>query len=81
MMMLDIKTKTKMSKEEMERCYENYSKEYEKDNSIGSILLVKRHNFAGKEMYRKLTIEMFEGIMDSDENFRNKWTLKPKQRR
>ena len=42
--------------------------------------VVKRHNFAGKEMYRKLTIEMFEGIMDSDENFRNKWTLKPKQR-
>jgi hypothetical protein len=67
-----------MNKEELERCYENYSKEYEKDNSIGSILLVQRID--GKEIYRKLTIEMFEGIMDSDENFRNKWTLKPKQR-
>ena len=77
---IKVETKTKMSKEEIERCYENYSKEYEKDNSIGSILLVKRHNFAGKKIYRKLTIEMFEGIMDSDENFRNKWTLKPKQR-
>jgi len=67
-----------MNKEELERCYENYSKEYEKDNSIGSILLVQRID--GKEIYRKLTIEMFEGIMDSDENFRNKWTLKPKQK-
>ncbi len=67
-----------MSKEELERCYENYSKEYEKDNSIGMTLLVQRVD--GKTMYRKPTIEMFEGLMDSDENFRNKWTLKPKQR-
>ena len=67
-----------MSKEELERCYENYSKEYEKDNSIGSTLLVQRAD--GKTMYRKLTIEMFEGLMDSDENFRNKWTIKPIQR-
>ena len=67
-----------MSKEELERCYENYSKEYEKDHSIGMIL----HKRAdGNMMYRKPTIEMFEGLMDSNENFRNKWTLKePKQR-
>ncbi len=67
-----------MSKEELERCYENYSKEYEKDNSIGMTLLVQRVD--GKTMYRKPTIEMFEGLMDSDENFRNKWIIKPKQR-
>jgi len=67
-----------MSEEELERCYENYSKEYEKDHSIGMTLLVQRVD--GKTMYRKPTIEMFEGLMDSDENFRNKWTLKPKRR-
>ena len=67
-----------MSKEELERCYENYSKEYEKDHSIGMTLLVQRVD--DKTMYRKPTIEMFEGLMDNDENFRNKWTLKPKQR-
>ena len=54
--------------------YENYSKEYEKDNSIGMCLLVARMD--GKKTYRKPNKEMFIGLCTHDETFSKKWGLK-----
>jgi hypothetical protein len=66
-----------MSKEQhelLDKAYENYSKEYEKDNSIGMCLLVARMD--GKKTYRKPNKEMFVGLCTSDKTFSEKWGLK-----
>jgi hypothetical protein len=66
-----------MNKEQQELlndAYENYSKEYEKDNSIGMCLLVARMD--GKKTYRKPNKEMFVGLCTSDKTFSEKWGLK-----
>jgi hypothetical protein len=58
--------------------YENYSKEYEKDNSIGMCLLVKRLD--GKSTYRKPNKEMFVDLCTYDKTFSEKWGLKIEER-
>ena len=68
-----------MSKEQIiDDAYENYSKEYEKDNSIGMCLLVARMD--GKSTYRKPDKEMFIGLCTHDETFSKKWGLKIEER-
>jgi hypothetical protein len=70
-----------MNKEQQElldKAYENYSKEYEKDNSIGMCLLVARMD--GKKTYRKPNKEMFVGLCTSDKTFSEKWGLKIEER-
>ena len=57
----------------IDEAYENYSKEYEKDNSIGMCLLVKRLD--GKKTYRKPNKEMFVDLC-YDKTFSEKWGLK-----
>jgi hypothetical protein len=71
-----------MNKEQQElldAAYENYSKEYEKDNSIGMCLLVARLD--GKKTYRKPDKEMFVGLCTSDKTFSEKWGLKIEERK
>jgi hypothetical protein len=66
-----------MNKEQqdlLDKAYENYSKEYEKDNSIGMCLLVARLD--GKKTYRKPDKEMFVGLCTYDKTFSEKWGLK-----
>jgi hypothetical protein len=58
----------------IDEAYENYSKEYEKDNSIGMCLLVKRLD--GKSTYRKPNKEMFVDLCTSDKTFSEKRGLK-----
>ena len=70
-----------MNKEQqdlLDKAYENYSKEYEKDNSIGMCLLVARMD--GKKTYRKPNKEMFVGLCTSDKTFSEKWGLKIEER-
>jgi len=70
-----------MNKEQQElldKAYENYSKEYEKDNSIGMCLLVARMD--GKKTYRKPNKEMFVGLCTSDKTFSEKWGLTIEER-
>jgi hypothetical protein len=70
-----------MNKEQLElldEVYENYSKEYEKDNSIGICLLVARTD--GKSTYRKPNKEMFIGLCTHDKTFSEKWGLKIEER-
>ena len=68
-----------MNKEQIiDEAYENYSKEYEKDNSIGMCLLVKRLD--GKSTYRKPDKEMFIGLCTHDETFSETWGLKIEER-
>jgi hypothetical protein len=64
----------KEQEELLDVAYENYSKEYEKDNSIGMCLLVKRMD--GKKTYRKPDKEMFVGLCTYDKTFSEKWGLK-----
>ena len=61
----------------LDKAYENYSKEYEKDNSIGMCLLVKRLD--GKKTYRKPNKEMFVDLC-YDKTFSEKWGLKIEER-
>jgi len=61
----------------IDEAYENYSKEYEKDNSIGMCLLVKRLD--GKKTYRKPNKEMFVDLC-YDKTFSEKWGLKIEER-
>ena len=64
-----------MNKEQIiDEAYENYSKEYEKDNSIGMCLLVARMD--GKSTYRKPNKEMFVDLCTHDKTFSQKWGLK-----
>ena len=58
--------------------YENYSREYEKDNSIGVFLPVARVD--GKHAYRKIDEERFIGLCIYDETFSEKWGLKIEER-
>ena len=68
-----------MNKEEIiDEAYENYSKEYEKDNSIGLCLLVD--NFDGRTTYRKPNKEMFVDLCTHDKTFSEKWGLKIEER-
>ncbi len=70
-----------MNKEQQElldAAYENYSKEYENDNSIGMCLLVARLD--GKKTYRKPDKEMFVGLCTSDKTFSEKWGLTIEER-
>ena len=62
----------------IDEAYENYSKEYEKDNSIGSTLLVRRLD--GKSVYRKPDKQMFIDLCTYDKTFSEKWGLKIKER-
>ena len=68
-----------MNKEQIiDEAYQNYSKEYEKDNSIGMCLLVKRVD--GKSTYRKPNKEMFVDLCTYDETFSEKCGLKIEER-
>ena len=70
-----------MNKEQQElvdEAYKNYSKEYEKDNSIGMCLLVKRLD--GKSIYRKPKKEMFVDLCTYDKTFSERWGLKIEER-
>ena len=58
--------------------YENYSKEYEKDNSIGMALLIQTVD--GKSVYRKPDREMFIGLCTHDASFSERWGLKIEER-
>ena len=58
--------------------YENYSKGYEKDNSIGLCLLVARMD--GRATYRKPDKEMFIGLCTDDPLFSETWGLKIEER-
>jgi hypothetical protein len=62
----------------LDEAYENYSKEYEKDNSIGMCLLVKRLD--GKSTYRKPNKEMFVDLCTYDKTFSERWGLKIEER-
>ena len=62
----------------IDEAYENYSKEYEKDNSIGILLLVKRVD--NKLVYKKLDKESFTGLCEHDESFSERWGLKIEER-
>jgi hypothetical protein len=55
----------------IDRAYEDYSRAYEKDNSVGLTLLVRRTD--GKSTYRKPDKEMFESMVLHDESFAKKW--------
>jgi hypothetical protein len=68
----------KEQEELLDVAYENYSKEYEKDNSIGMCLLVARMD--GKKTYRKPNKEMFVGLCTYDKTFSEKWGLKIEER-
>lgn len=57
----------------LEKAYANYSDAYEKDNSVGLTLLVKRTD--GESMHRKPSIEMFEGMAEADETFSKTWNV------
>jgi hypothetical protein len=68
----------KEQEELLDAAYENYSKEYEKDNSIGMCLLVKRLD--GKSTYRKPNKEMFVDLCTYDKTFSKKWGLRIEER-
>ena len=62
----------------IDEAYENYSREYEKDNSIGTFLPMLRVD--GKHTYRKLDKERFIGLCIYDEIFSERWGLKIEER-
>jgi hypothetical protein len=62
----------------VDQAYENYSKEYEKDNSIGITLLVKRAD--NKLVYRKPDRETFIGLCKYDKSFSGRCGLKIEER-
>lgn len=70
-----------MNKEQeilIDTAYENFSKEFEKDNSIGLCLLIKRLD--GKSTYQKPNKEMFVTLCEFDEVFAENWGLKIEER-
>jgi hypothetical protein len=70
-----------MNKEQeklVDEAYDFYSKEYEKDNSIGLCLLVQRVD--GRATYRKPDRQMFEDLCQYDTEFSEKWGLKIEER-
>ncbi len=62
----------------IDEAYENYSKEYVKDNSIGMCLLIARMD--GKSTYRKPNKEMFIDLCTHDKTFSERWGLKIEER-
>lgn len=62
----------------LEKAYRDYSEAYAKDNSIGLTMLVKRAD--GESMHRKPTIEMFEGMVESDKSFADQWNVSIEKR-
>ena len=62
----------------IDEAYENYCKEYEKDNSVGMLLLVKRVD--GKSVYRKPDIERFIALCTHEKTFSERWGLKIEER-
>jgi hypothetical protein len=68
----------KEQKELLDEAYDFYSKEYEKDNSIGLCLLVQRVD--GRATYRKPDRQMFEDLCQYDTEFSEKWGLKIEER-
>jgi hypothetical protein len=70
-----------MSKEQqqiIDEAYENHSKEYEKDNSIGisrAFALID-----GTRFYRKIDKETFIALCTCDETFSEQWGLKIEER-
>ena len=68
----------KEQKELLDEAYDFYSKEYEKDNSIGLCLLVQRVD--RRATYRKPDRKMFEDLCQYDTGFSEKWGLKIEER-
>jgi len=68
----------KEQEELLDEAYDFYSKEYEKDNSIGLCLLVQRVD--GRATYRKPDRQMFEDLCRYDTEFSEKWGLKIEER-
>lgn len=62
----------------IDKAYENYSKEYYKDNSVGLTLLVARID--GSVVYQKPDKEMFISMCTYDESFSQEWGLKIEER-
>jgi hypothetical protein len=62
----------------IDEAYENYSKEYEKDNSIGMCLLVARMD--GK-LFKCPTQEDFINQCKTDSEFSERWGLKIEERK
>jgi hypothetical protein len=62
----------------IDEAYENYSKEYVKENSIGMCLLIARMD--GKSTYRKPNKEMFIDLCTHDKTFSETWGLKIEER-
>jgi hypothetical protein len=58
----------------IDEVYENYSDAYEKDNSLGRLLLIKRKD--GKSTYRKIDKDTFIVLCTQDKSFSEKWGLK-----
>jgi len=62
----------------IDEAYDNYSKEYEKDNSIGILLLVKRLD--NELVYKKPDKESFIGLCKDGKLFSERWGLKIEER-
>jgi hypothetical protein len=62
----------------IDKAYDFYQKEYEKDNSIGLSLLVA--TIDGRAAYRKPDREMFIGLCAHSLEFSNRWGLKIEER-
>lgn len=58
--------------------YKTYENTYEKDNSIGLVLLEARID--GKTSYRKPTKEQFIDMIQADDEFAKKWGVKISER-
>lgn len=65
-------------KQIIDEAYADYSKAYEKDNSVGLALLVQRAD--GHAVYRKPDKEMFVTMCTYDKSFSEEWGLKIEER-
>jgi hypothetical protein len=63
-----------LSDELIDESYKNYCDAYEKDNSLGTLLLVSRVD--GKSMYRKIDKDRFILLCTHDKAFSERWGLK-----
>lgn len=62
----------------IDEAYENYSKAYEKDNSVGLTALVKMVD--GRSLHRKPSKDMFVAMCTHDKTFSERWVLKIEER-
>ena len=62
----------------VDEVYENYCKEYEKDNSVGMLHLIQRLD--GRSVYHKPDIESFIALCTYDKTFSERWGLKIEER-